>query len=201
MDNKLIKINSLDNVVVAIEPIAKGEVLNFEGEALTILSDVPRGHKIALCDIKKDEEVIKYGYPIGAAKEDIKRGQHVHAFNIHTLLAEGGEYYYNEQTAKDALLKHEEEKKKWAQVPSIMAYERKNGEIGIRNGLWIVPTVGCVNRVAERLKAWGNANLGLEDGVHAWTHPFGCSQLGDDHENTRRILSGLVHHPNAGGVL
>lgn len=202
MENKLIRITSLDNVAVAIDTVAKGEALTVEGVSVTALTEIPRGHKIALSDIKKDEEVIKYGYPIGAAKEDIKKGEHVHAFNIHTLLSEGGEYHYNEQTAKEAMAKAEEEKSKWAgRVPTIQAYERKNGEIGIRNSLWIVPTVGCVNRVAERLEKWGNETLGLEDGVHAWTHPFGCSQLGTDHENTRKILSDLVHHPNAGGVL
>ena len=86
-------------------------------------------------------------------------------------------------------------------VPTINAYESKTGDIGIRNSIWIIPTVGCVNQIAKLLEAWGNENLGVEDGVHAFVHPFGCSQLGDDHENTRKILSDLVHHPNAGGVL
>ena len=86
-------------------------------------------------------------------------------------------------------------------VPRINAYERKNGKIGIRNALWIVPTVGCVNQISKKLEQWGNENLDLEDGVHAWIHPFGCSQMGGDHENTRVILADLVNHPNAGGVL
>lgn len=199
---RLLLINPLDNVAVAISPLFKGDVVQLDGQKWTLLTDVPAGHKMALKDLKKGDKVIKYGYPIGAAKEDIKAGSHVHAFNIGTLLSEEAEYTYNEALAEKYKAEAEEKKLKWVgKVPSIMAYERKNGEIGIRNSLWIVPTVGCVNRVGEALAAWGNANLCVPDGVKVWTHPFGCSQLGDDHESTRQILAGLVKHPNAGGVL
>ena len=202
MASKLIRINSRDNVAVAIKALMKGEVVTVDGETFTIFSDIPAGHKVALSDIRKDEEVIKYGYPIGAASEDIKKGCHVHAFNIHTLLNENAEYHYDRAVAEEALREAEEDRLRWKDhIPTIMAYKRKNGEIGIRNSLWIIPTVGCVNRISMQLEAWGNSTLGLEDGVHAYTHPFGCSQLGGDHENTRKILADLVHHPNAGGVL
>ena len=202
MASKLIRINSRDNVAVAIKALMKGEVVTVDGETFTIFSDIPAGHKVALSDIRKDEEVIKYGYPIGAASEDIKKGSHVHAFNIHTLLNENAEYHYDRAVAEEAIREAEEDRLRWKDhIPTIMAYKRKNGEIGIRNSLWIIPTVGCVNRISMQLEAWGNSTLGLEDGVHAYTHPFGCSQLGGDHENTRKILADLVHHPNAGGVL
>ena len=202
MASNLIRINSRDNVAVAIKPLMKGDVVTVDGETFTVFSDIPAGHKVALSDIKKDESVIKYGYPIGAAKEDIKKGSHVHAFNIHTLLNENAEYHYDKATAEEAKLEAEDDKLRWKDhIPTIRAYVRKNGAIGIRNALWIIPTVGCVNRISMQLESWGNENLGLEDGVHAYTHPFGCSQLGDDHENTRKILADLVHHPNAGGVL
>ena len=202
MENKLIKITPRDNVAVAIQALLKGDVVTVEGDTFTLLTDIPAGHKVALTDIRKDEPIIKYGYPIGAAKEDIAKGSHVHAFNIHTLLSESASYSYNEEAAKECLVEAEADKKRWeGHIPVIQAYERANGAIGIRNGLWIVPTVGCVNQIANRLACWGNETLGIEDGVHAWTHPYGCSQMGEDHENTRKILADLVHHPNAGGVL
>lgn len=202
MDTKLIKINSNDNVAVAINPLFKGDVMTIEGETFTLLSDIPAGHKVALRDIAKEENIIKYGYPIGAAKEDIKKGQHVHSYNIHTLLSESASYKYDKALADEYLQEFQADKKRWeGHIPMINAYDRGNGKIGIRNGLWIVPTVGCVNGIAKTLEAWGNAELGIEDGVHAWIHPYGCSQMGEDHENTRIILADLVHHPNAGGVL
>ena len=202
MDRKLIRITDRDNVAVAISSIMKGEIVTVSGDTFTAFSDIPQGHKIALCDIKKGEKVIKYGYPIGAAKEDITKGQHVHAFNISTLLSESAAYTYDKATAEEFMREAEADKLRWkGHVPAVNVYVRKDGRVGIRNSLWIVPTVGCVNRIAMKLEAWGNEALGLEDGVHAWTHPFGCSQLGGDHENTRKILAGLVHHPNAGGVL
>ena len=198
----LIQINERDNVAVAIDSLMKGDVITAGGDTFSAYSDIPAGHKIAIHDIKKGEKVIKYGYPIGEATEDIKKGAHVHSFNIKTLLNENAEYSYDKAAAEEVMREAAEDAKRWENhVPTIMAYKRKNGAIGIRNGLWIVPTVGCVNRIAEKLKDWGNENLGLEDGVHAWTHPFGCSQLGDDFEATRHILADLVHHPNAGGVL
>ncbi len=199
---KLIRINSRDNVAVAVEPLSKGEVESVDDATFTIFSDIPAGHKVALQDIKKGEKVIKYGYPIGAASEDIRQGQHVHNFNIHTLLSENAEYRYDRAAAEEAMAEAEMDKAKWAgHVPAIKAYKRKNGKIGIRNSLWIIPTVGCVNKISQELEKWGNETLGIEDGVHAWTHPFGCSQMGEDHENTRKVLAGLAHHPNAGGVL
>ena len=202
MDRKLIRITDRDNVAVAISAVMKGEIVTVSGETFTAFSDIPQGHKIALKDIRKGEKIIKYGYPIGGAKEDISKGQHVHAFNISTLLSENAEYTYDKEAAAEFMMEAEADKLKWKNhVPAINAYVREDGRIGIRNSLWIIPTVGCVNRIAMKLEAWGNENLGLEDGVHAWTHPFGCSQLGGDHENTRKILAGLVHHPNAGGVL
>lgn len=200
---KLYKINPKDNVAVALEPLTAGEVDIVEESPITILSDVIAGHKVALKDIREGESVIKYGYPIGKALRDIKKGEWVHTFNIKTQLSEEAEYHYDEVTAEKCAeeFKSTMHRRLSDGCPCIKAYERKDGRIGIRNALWIVPTVGCVNQISKTLEAWGNENLGLEDGVHAWTHPFGCSQLGEDHENTRKILSGLVHHPNAGGVL
>lgn len=199
---KLIKINPRDNVAVAISPLFKGDIITFDGATYTLINDLPGGHKMALQDIKEGEKVIKYGYPIGAATCDIPRGAHVHAFNIKTLLSEEAAYTYDENKAQEYIEEARIKELSWKdKIPTIRAYERKNGDIGIRNELWIIPTVGCVNKIGEALCSWAQKNLGIEDGVHVWTHPFGCSQLGDDHDNTRHILANLVHHPNAGGVL
>lgn len=182
----LFKINSEDNVAIALEDYG----------------DIPAGHKVALYDIQKGESVIKYGYPIGFATVDIKKGEQVHTHNLKTLLSKGSTYHYDpkivEEYKKGAILL----KEKWMNnVPSINVYKRENDKIGIRNELWIIPTVGCVNSIAIELKNWAEKEFPGIDGVHAWTHPFGCSQLGEDHENTRKILADLVKHPNAGGVL
>ena len=203
MAQKLIRITDRDNVAVALESLPQGSVVEVDGLTFTVGSNVPAGHKVALSDIKEGEGVIKYGYQIGKAKSNIKKGDWVHTFNVKTALSEEAEYTYDEEAAKESILEMEAKKASYASsgIPTIKAYERKNGDVGIRNSIWIVPTVGCVNQISKRLEAWGNENLGVEDGVHAWVHPFGCSQLGDDHENTRKILAGLVHHPNAGGVL
>ena len=199
---KLIKINPRDNVAVAIEPLFKGDIICLDGVTYTLVTDLPAGHKMALVDIASGEKVIKYGYPIGYATQDIPKGSHVHAFNIRTLLSEEAEYTWNEKKAGEYLALAAERELRWKdKIPTIKAYERSNGDIGIRNELWIIPTVGCVNRIGENLAAWASQNLDVRDGVHVWTHPFGCSQLGGDHENTRKILADLVHHPNAGGAL
>lgn len=141
------------------------------------------GHKYAVRDIQKGEQVIKYGFPIGVASEDIKTGEQVHSHNFKTSLAGTLEYTYSP-------IKNEI---KNTPPSMINAYVRKNGDIGIRNDIWIIPTVGCVNSIAK--------SLGDKTGALCFTHPYGCSQLGGDLEITQKVLCGLVKHPNAGGVL
>lgn len=141
------------------------------------------GHKYAVRDIQKGEQVIKYGFPIGVASEDIKTGEQVHSHNFKTSLAGTLEYTYSP-------IKNEI---KNTPPSMINAYVRKNGDIGIRNDIWIIPTVGCVNSIAK--------SLGDKTGALCFTHPYGCSQLGDDLSITQKVLCGLVKHPNAGGVL
>lgn len=142
------------------------------------------GHKVALCDILCGENVIKYGFPIGHAIKDIKKGDHVHTHNLKSNLSEVLEYSYKPDYS-DIVLRNDER--------FFMGYIRENGDVGIRNDIWIVNTVGCVNKVAE--------TLAKKTGAKCFTHPFGCSQLGDDMKTTRLILRGMVNHPNAGGVL
>lgn len=154
----------------------------------------PRGHKIALRNIAKGEPVVKYGFPIGRATQDIAEGEWVHSHNIATALGANEEYTYNPSRNTPAVK---------TEPLTINGYLRSNGEIGIRNELWIVPTVGCVNgqanAIVERLRQ--EVDLTGIDDVRAFTHNYGCSQLGQDHANTRAALAALVRHPNAGGVL
>ncbi len=145
--------------------------------------NLENGHKYALYDIKAGENVIKYGNPIGCATSDIKKGEHVHTHNMKTNLS--GELTY--KYSGGATYKYDETDK------TFLGYVRPNGDVGIRNEIWIIPTVGCVNKIAEKLSSL--------TGAYAYTHPFGCSQLGDDQKITQLILKGLVNHPNVGGVL
>lgn len=168
-----IKINERDNVAVMLE----GDL---------------RGHKVALRDIKTGEDVIKYGYPIGHALCDIKAGEHVHTHNIKTNLSGMLDYTY--EPARHALTPQPARK--------FMGYRRPDGKVGIRNEIWIVNTVGCINKTSEILAREANKMYGGRcDGVYNFVHPFGCSQLGDDQKTTQLILKGLVNHPNAAGVL
>lgn len=146
--------------------------------------NIEDGHKYALCDIKAKENIIKYGEPIGHAVCDIKKGEHVHSHNMKTNLSDKIEYSYTQYEDKTDYKKSD---------ATFMGYKRKDGSVGIRNDVWIVNTVGCVNKTAEKI-----AKL---TGAKCFLHPFGCSQLGDDHKTTQLILKGLVNNPNAGGVL
>jgi altronate hydrolase len=179
--DKVYQINPADNVGVLLE--ARG--------------DIPAGHKVALKDMKAGEKVIKYGLVIGRLTSDVRPGDHVHTHNMQTLLSETPVYHYNPKPAGSTTT---------ASGPAtFLGYKRPDGQVGTRNEIWIVPTVGCVNRSADALARWANTELcgdgrGI-DGCYAWTHPYGCSQLGGDHDNTRAILADLCRHPNAGAVL
>jgi len=200
-----LRVHPADTVAVAVSPLEAGSTVVIDDLSITLVEAIPQGHKFSLKAIEKGEPIIKYGAPIGGAKTAIGVGMHVHDTNIRTLLEEEGTYVWDEaQVAhfaqKAALLEDAYRGK----IPTIKAYKRPDGKIGIRNEIWIVPTVGCVNRTAEILIRWAEETLApapFFDGIHVWTHPWGCSQLGDDHENTRTILADLVCHPNAGGVL
>ena len=189
---KLIKIHPRDNVAVALADIAKGEVLSEGSLSVTAAEDIARGHKIALRNIAEGEAIIKYGNPIGLAKADIAEGSWVHVHNVKTGLSESAEYRYDHQVYP---------------LPEVaprtfMGYRREDGRAAVRNEIWIIPTVGCVNHVAMNLVE-DNQDLvtGSIDGLYTFTHPYGCSQMGDDHAKTRKLLASLVRHPNAGAVL
>ena len=189
MTKKTIIINPADNVAVALCDLKKGE----KHEGVTLAEDITKGHKFALKPIKKGENVIKYGNPIAHATEDIAVGEHVHTHNVQTNLKGELEYTYHKVATDLPSVKPRK----------VMVYPRANGEVGIRNELWVIPTVGCVNGQAKLLVETFREKYGTEgfDGVFTYTHPYGCSQLGEDHERTKLILQKMVRHPNAGGVL
>ncbi len=187
-----IRIAPEDNVAVALRDIAAGETIEAVGVSCEIREKIPRGHKVALQPVAAGEPVIKYGSPIGAAKEAIAPGTHVHTHNLRTLLDRELEYRY--EPVQPVKLSEPER--------TFHGFLREDGRAGIRNEIWILPTVGCVNSIAALLtKRAEGFRKGSVDAVASFPHPYGCSQMGDDQENTRRILAALARHPNAGGVL
>ena len=191
--NKLLKLNPVDEVAVALQDIKAGEQLEIDGQKLVAKDDILHGHKIALVPIANGAPVIKYGFPIGKATADIAVGEHVHIHNMHTNMKDHEHYEYHPdiRPLKQVL------------PETFRGYVRKDGRAAIRNEVWIIPGVGCVGDLSSRL-ARENQHLvekyGL-DGLYAFPHPFGCSQVGEDNLMTRRLLATLVNHPNAGGVL
>ena len=190
--NSFIQINHLDNVAVALHPLKKGSILNVNGSHVTLIEDIPQGHKFALRNIKEKEAVIKYGYPIGYATKDILKGSHVHIHNLKTGLNDLLQYQYHPNFKE--IPKSEKR--------SFKGYIREDGKVGIRNEIWIIPTVGCMNSVASLIEEKAQSLIrGSIEAIYAFRHPYGCSQMGDDQENTREILADLINHPNACGVL
>ena len=194
METKYLKINPADNVVVAITDLKAGEIISDEGADVVLKEDVPAGHKVTLKNLTEGENVIKYGYPIGHVRQNVEAGKWINENQIQTNLSGLLEYTYNPVKVE-------------LDIPqknlTFKGYRRKNGEVGIRNEVWIIPTVGCVNGIVNQLAT----NLRKEtngegvDAIVAFPHNYGCSQLGDDHENTKKILRDMVKHPNAGAVL
>ena len=191
---KFLQINPADNVIVALKELKAGETINLDDNTIELLSDIPMGHKIALDNIDTKSNVIKYGYPIGHAVSDIAKGDWVNENNIKTNLDGLLDYEYQPHSV-DLDIAY--------QNRTFKGYKRSNGTVGVRNEIWIIPTVGCVNGTIQSLAEELRAKTQLQgvDAIVAYPHNFGCSQLGDDHENTRKILRDMVLHPNAGGVL
>lgn len=192
--SSFIKINPADSVVVCLRPFTKGETIVVDNNEITVLQDTPAGHKVLIKDAPKDTNILKYGYPIGHAREDLKAGQWVNENNLKTNLAGTLEYTY--QPVGEKLDIPVEDR-------TFRGFVRKNGEVGVRNEIWIVPTVGCVNGIGEQLAKRLTEETKLDgiDAVHCWNHNYGCSQLSGDHENTRKVLRDICMHPNAGAVL
>ena len=188
MASALFQIDPRDSVATALRDLEAGE----REAGVTLAEPVARGHKVALRPIAAGEDVIKFGFPIGRATRAIAPGAHVHSHNLATALAATGRYEYRPapQPAEAA------------PAATFQGYRRADGRVGTRNEIWVIPTVGCVARTAQKIAERAAArHAGRIDGIHAFAHPFGCSQLGDDLAGTRGLLASLASHPNAGGVL
>ena len=189
----VIKIQEQDNVAVALKDIESGQELFVDNDTVKAIDRIPSGHKIALRNFDRNEAVIKYGHSIGLTTTQIKKGEWVHTHNLKTGLGDVLEYTYQPL----------EKSFEYENTDSnFYGFRRENGKVGIRNEIWIIPTVGCVNDIARLLERKGKDCLkpGIDE-IAAFTHPYGCSQLGDDHLNTQKILAALINHPNAAGVL
>ena len=189
-----LKINKADSVVVCLQPKKKGDLIEVDGLSITLNQDTPAGHKVLIKDVAAGEDIIKYGYPIGHALQTMKAGDWVNENNLKTNLSGTLDYTYQPVDEKLSIP---------VDNRTFKGYRRKNGDVGVRNEIWVVPTVGCVNGIAERLVHQLIHETGCEniDAIHAWHHNYGCSQLSEDHENTRKVLRDICLHPNAGGVL
>jgi altronate hydrolase len=184
----LFQIDPRDSVATALRDLEAGET----ALGVTLAAPVGKGHKVAVKALAAGDPVLKFGFPIGKASQPIAPGEHVHTHNVSTALKGDGSYSYAPSAAPEI-----------APDPhSFLGYRRADGRVGTRNEIWIIPTVGCVGRTAQKIAEKAAARFpGKVDGIHAFPHPFGCSQLGDDLGNTRDILAALANHPNAGGVL
>lgn len=192
MEKKWIQIHPSDKVAVALTPLAKGEKIELADRTIELQEDIAQGHKFALVPMSEGETVIKYGQPIGKLTAPVQAGGWVHIHNMKTRLGDLLEYTYTPEVKQ---IEKQEEK-------TFMGYRRANGKVGVRNEIWIIPTVGCVNNIAQAIEK-GASHVVSEniEAVAAFPHPYGCSQMGGDQENTRQILADLIEHPNAGGVL
>ena len=190
--HRVVRIHPDDNVAVAVDPLSPGDVFSLDTARETV-TEVPAGHKIALARIANGDPIIKYGFPIGRATADIEPGEWVHSHNLGTALSGAVEYKWAGPVSRDV---------EPIEIPTFEGYRRSDGRVGTRNEIWVLNTVGCVNHAAERIAKIASERFHDKvDGIHAFSHPYGCSQLGDDLKNTQRVLAGMMRHPNAGGVL
>lgn len=188
----LFRVDPRDAVATALRDLAAGDAVEVGGERVTLRDAVARGHKVAVRAVAPGEPVLKFGFPIGTATAQIVPGDWVHTHNVRTALATRGDYRRGTPDAPVAT----------RPGGSFRGYRRAGGRVGTRNEIWVLPTVGCVARTAQKIaERAGRMFAGKVDGVNAFTHPFGCSQLGDDLNGTRAVLAALAAHPNAGGVL
>jgi altronate hydrolase len=194
MRKKYLKINSDDNVAVAVSTLPAGETVTVGEKEITLQNEIPAGHKFSLKTFNENDNIIKYGYAIGHARTGIPKGSLVNEKNIKTNLDGILEYNYSPKLVEPKV-KH--------YGLTFKGYRRKNGEVGIRNEIWVIPTVGCVNGTVNTLvrEFQKETNSKGVDAIIGYPHNYGCSQLGVDHENTRKILCDMIKHPNAGGIL
>jgi len=189
----ILHIDARDSVAVALTALNAGTVVTVGEMTVTLCEAITPGHKFAVRDIEEEEAVYKYGYPIGIAKSAIAAGAWVHSHNLRSGLDGECEYTYTPENPADPTTDRRD---------TFLGYARASGAAGVRNEIWVIPTVGCVNKIAERIAALARSRVeGFVDGLYAFAHPYGCSQMDEDQENTRQFLANLARNGNAGGVL
>lgn len=189
----VLQVHEQDNVLIALKDLLEGQQVSYGDTNLTLQENIKAGHKIAMRDFAKGEAVVKYGYGIGSTTQTVNKGAHIHSHNLATDL-DGSETYHYAPSLTPA--------QTTTSIPTFKGYKRQSGHVGVRNEVWIINTVGCVNQAANRIAELAKRQFSSRaDDFIANTHPFGCSQLGDDLNNTRNILASLMQNPNAGGVL
>ena len=189
----LLQVHAADTVAVCLRDMRCGERVSLAAHSVQIRTDTPRGHKVALKPHQPGERVVKYGHGIGHALHAIDAGEHVHTHNLQSDLAQHDQYSYREPAPRAPSAQPRRE---------FMGYRRADGQVGIRNEVWLLCTVGCVAETVRRIAEQAQVRFaGRTDGIFAFGHPFGCSQLGDDLSGTRQLLAALAQHPNAGAVL
>lgn len=195
MNKQYLQLHKLDNVVIALLPLTKGTILDIDGTEIELIQDIEKGHKIAITNLSESDDVIKYGASIGSCTQSLEAGAWVHTSQLKTNLHDELEYVYQPEPA---MVKARQD-----DSPEVQLYRRSNGDVAIRNEIWVIPTVGCVNGMASQMVSTFLAkHPDLEiDGVHLFPHQFGCSQLGADLDDTRTLLQNMALHPNAGGAL
>jgi len=195
MNPKCIQINLSDSVCMALENLKKGGIISIKSGSIKLKEDIPAGHKIAVSDIQKGTDILKYGTPIGSAKQEIQAGEWVHTHNMSTNLEGLLKYQYSPIDSNTKASPNS--------VKSFNGYLRRNGEAGIRNEIWIIAVTACVNGTVRILEKKASRLNGIEDidGIFSYGHPYGCSQTGMDLERSRKLISSLAKHPNAGAVL
>ncbi len=190
-----VRVDAADDVAVALRALDAGTSVTVDGTTVVTTEAIDAGHKIALHDMAVDAIVHKYGVPIGSATEAIAAGAWVHTHNLATRLNDGAGYVRRASYGSVAPSYN-------AAMPTWEGYRRADGRVATRNEIWVINTVGCVNTAAERIaRAASERFAGKVDGIHAFAHPYGCSQLGDDLTHTQAVLGGLLRNPNAGGAL
>ncbi|MEF2246837.1 MULTISPECIES: UxaA family hydrolase [unclassified Paenibacillus] len=205
--NSWVRLNEKDHVVIALQPFTKGDKIELEEGQLTVTEDIPSGHKILTRPVQQGDDILKFGYSIGKAKESLQPGCWIHTHNMGTGLKGFLDYSYEPvEAVKTASAGQAAQSSLQAELAAaertFQGYVRPNGEVGIRNEIWIINTVGCINKTCEIIARRGSMEFGDRvDGIYHFAHPFGCSQLGDDLKHTQKLLASLAHHPNAAGVL
>ena len=187
---KTLILNREDNVAVALQTMEKGVGCAVER--------IPRGHKIAVQDIRKGEIVRKYAQPIGYASCDIAAGSHVHTHNLEFRQVKQVYEYASANAGTNAA---------WAQDKTFLGYRRADGRVGTRNFVAVISSVNCSATAARmmaahfdetRMAAYRNV-----DGVAAFVHGTGCGMAdsGEGFEALQRVMWGYARSPNVSGVL